>query len=479
MKPRRPNNPQPSRWPPFVLGLASLIFLLFAARHVAIMWFETPAGRHFRMRGSDRMEKAIRAARLSDDATLRESLAIISNSRDLLRAYQQQEAVTEIRTRILANTRTKANAITRLQLLAWDLQALRLGDMPLADRAERITPFIKRLPKSIDSHHMTLLIDRVAEAYQTINLPAGMARLLATEYVGTINQAFLQIFARDAVEMINALRESDPEAASILAHRTGALFTKWLCDPGPPTLRILCADLLARNADVLYADALTPDEISNLRTELAAVRSVYHADQLQRTLTAYPLIATHSGLDPAPRAMRRAARTLVHATCSFVVTALWTIIGAILCVFAVIRPQHTPLRSTLLYALLLTIATIVIVTLSLTETGAPHAINSYNMQTFHIPMHLLLTALPALVIGLIIGKRAKCGGPIVAAAAILMAISTIVFAQIGRSNLHRYDRDIAIATRTGFTTPLPPDGVQIDEVCAILDSGVKSRNAER
>ncbi|MGE3182831.1 MAG: hypothetical protein AB7N71_14465 [Phycisphaerae bacterium] len=473
MKPRKGESKPPPRWAPTVLGLACLLVTFLAARQVAITWFETPIGRGMRLKG-DKFQRAITAARLTSDPTRRAALTILGNSRDLLRAHMTRQAHSTVRQRNLESATETGSAIGWLQFLAWDLQAMELAGMPLPERAARIQPYTEKLRSGDYSHHAASLIDAVTNAYESIGVPRGLAHQLAIEYCGTANYSFLQIFVPQSCALIDNLRETNPDAGRAFADAIRTLLTTWLCEPGPPALRLLCADLFVRHADTLLSSADDAANRDALQENIAALRREYHTHHADTPVTSYPLSATNHRVNYDPIAHRAACSSLIVMNVIFLITLIWSAVGVVVCILWAWKRWEISAIDIVGPAVVIAIVAVGVAMFNFRGEIAIREVDSFSVQTFAIPAHLLVATFGAVIMpiaaALITMRKPllRRAGLICVFATLSLGIATIVYAIRADRALHRYDRAIAAAVEAELRNPFLDKPELLENVCAAL-----------
>ncbi len=232
---------------------------------------------------------------------------------------------------------TTASQLGRLQRAAARLWELHQAGAPPDQRWTAVRPYLEGIERGDFAHLLDDLLAALTREYGAAGLGPGTACTLAQWAVGHDHGPFLQRFVGDLDEMIAQRRHAgDTAAARTCRTVRNRLLRQWVLDPGPPTLRLLAADLLA---DTLERDGAPREQAQAIAANLRQWRNRYRAEIARRPLD---VLAAYQKPALAPRASQtlttRAALTVWLAV-ALAVAALLTI-GLAPWLFRAIAPPN-------------------------------------------------------------------------------------------------------------------------------------------
>jgi hypothetical protein len=207
----------------------------------------------------------------------------------------------------LANETARASAGTpgvnsqlpRLQQAATRMLELERDAVAVDDWWPLLEPYLSGLEHASLAHHLGDLVAAWDAAYRSLGAPHAAARRAAEHAIGHPHGPFLQyLCARLTTVTQNREAAGDAGAALTCRRLKYRLLQEWTLAPGPIGLRLLAADLLARELATPRQTAADP-LLAAMAADLWGWRIAYTSAAAGRPSTAAPL-ALGSGVEPAP-----------------------------------------------------------------------------------------------------------------------------------------------------------------------------------
>ncbi len=236
-----PAPPGRRRGPLLAVGLG-FVLTAGAAWSVVGLWHRLPASQYRSIRAA-----AVEAARTNPTGVAREGLVLLVNSNQFTAAWQGRRSIAEtreeVRSRLVDLPHTQ---VGRLQLVALTLlEAERRGE-PIERTWPAVRPLLSGVERAPLPHFFNEALAREQQAYQRVGLSPAVAWGAAQASLGTPHGPFLQYFVQRMTLLSDALGATGDTAASQMCRRgVRRLLRQWVLDPGPPSLRLPAADLLA------------------------------------------------------------------------------------------------------------------------------------------------------------------------------------------------------------------------------------------
>ncbi len=214
----------------------------------------------------------------------------------------------------------------RLQRAAARLWEVQQAGAPPAQQWPAVRTYLEGIERADFAHFEQDLATSLAAQYRAAGIGPGTACVLAQWAIGSDHGPFLEWFTENLDRLIRERAAAGDAAAAETCRRVrNRLLRQWVLDPGPATLRLLAADLLA---DSLERDETAPEAPSGLRRSLRQWRGRYRSAIARRPLAA---LAAYRKPALAPREsetlVARAALT-VWLAAALVVAALAAVVTA-------------------------------------------------------------------------------------------------------------------------------------------------------
>jgi hypothetical protein len=298
--------------------------------------------------------QAFRAARTSWTGDVRDGMLLAIISSHLTTALRAPDRLDDL----YEDARNGYSKITgtqlaRLQLTALAMLRLERDRVPLADWWAALAQFRAGLENASFNHDLPELLAANAAVYVQLGLGAGTARRSAQNVVGFPHGPFLEYFAAQNERMARS-REQTGDAAGAAACRqlVRRLLRQWTLDPGPPSVRLLAAELLSNSLEADHA-ASAPAAGAEIVRGLRQWRDAYRTNAAQRPAP-LPLLSNSYAplLDPqAYDRLRRALAVLLWVAPALLAAGVIT--GLALIPWLRGAPAGAGLRAALLGGLLL------------------------------------------------------------------------------------------------------------------------------
>jgi len=250
-KPKSADRAGAQRWPlRRLLGLGLLVALWSGnALLCRNLWHRLPGTCRAQLDGPT-LRAAFAAARPNYPPQAREALLLWLNSERLIESFRHPKQTTEL----LAAARATLPALPhthvgRLQVAALTMREAELQGVPSRAWWPRVQQFLTGLDTGTFPHFLPDLLTAEAGVYQQLGLPDACAFGTARELLDAVHGPFLQYLTDRLEQLAAALEASDAEAASICCRTLQRLLRQWIEAVGPPSLRLLAADLLARSIE--------------------------------------------------------------------------------------------------------------------------------------------------------------------------------------------------------------------------------------
>lgn len=285
----------PGHWrgPLLALGLG-LVLTAAAAWAIAGLWHRLPASQYRSIRAA-----AVEAARANPTGVAREGLVLLVNSNQFTAAWQGNRSIAEtreeVRSRLVDLPHTQ---VGRLQLVALTLLEVEPRGAPIETAWPSVQPLLSGVERAPLAHFFNEALAREQQAYQRVSLSPAVAWGAAQASLGTPHGPFLQYFVRRMTRLADALESAGDAAASQACRRTvRRLLRQWVLDPGPPSLRLPAADLLA--AELERAGPVADSLESAIAEKCRQWRREYH-DRARSAPTPPPLLRISDDPPPPP-----------------------------------------------------------------------------------------------------------------------------------------------------------------------------------
>lgn len=288
-----PAPPGRRRGPLLALGLG-LVLTAVAAWAVVESWRRLPASQYRSIRAA-----AVEAARANPTGVAREGLVLIVNSNQFTAAWHGRRSISEtrdeVRSRLVDLPHTQ---VGRLQLVALKLLEVERRGEPTETAWPSLRPLLSGVERAPLPHFFNEALAQEQQAYQRVGLSTAVAWGAAQASLGTPHGPFLQCFVQRMVLLADALESAGDAAGSQTCRRTvRRLLRQWVLDPGPPSLRLPAADLLAAELE------RTAPAAARLEAGIAAKcrqwRREYH-DRALSAPTTPPLLRISDDPPPPP-----------------------------------------------------------------------------------------------------------------------------------------------------------------------------------
>ncbi|HPM22339.1 MAG TPA: hypothetical protein PLP66_00435 [Phycisphaerae bacterium] len=338
-----PHTATPSAPPPatgFALGrlallLAIMVVAIIGGVSLRAAWNQLPLRSLARIK-PEALDGSFRAARAAFDAPTRSGdlLKIISVHINTARRAPERLAELFEDARAGAAMITQTYAV-RLQLAALTMLQLEQLRVPIDQWWPTFGPYFADMQDASFSLFLPEQFAARTRLFTGLGLGPGTARRSAEIQFGEPHGPFLQYLV-DRVQQLAATRQNmgDTAGADLCRRLLRRVLRQWTLDPGPPSLRLLAADLLIRHlvaettpasGPATTAPAAPPEVADALR----AWRAAYRDSAAQRGAP-LPLFGTTEGPELAPRAHDRlrdmlgAALWIAGGLAGSIVTALLT-----------------------------------------------------------------------------------------------------------------------------------------------------------
>ncbi len=277
------------------------------------VWGRLPEQQMIRV-GWDARERALRDARQTFTESARESLALSAMSNNFARSLHEPGELQALRQASYADaTSLRQTELGRLLLAALVMRRMELDHTPVEQWWARLEPYLAGLEHQTFDHYIPDALDALEPALQRIGLSPGTARQDALNLVAYEHGPFLQYFVARLGEVAAVARAAGNEtAAATCEHLARRLLRDWIVAPGPASLRLLAADLLANQLTSAAVTSSAPSAPSDPATAnvIRACRAWREAYRQQAA--ALPLPPTPLRLNDEPLAGPTAARLQQH-----------------------------------------------------------------------------------------------------------------------------------------------------------------------
>jgi len=251
-KPTSPDRAGAGRRPLVRLLVPGLLIALWSGNVLLCrnLWYRLPVTRRAQLDGQT-LRAAFAAARPNYPPQAREALLLWLNSERLIESFRCPEQTTEL----LAAARATLPALPhtqvgRLQVAALTVRDAELHGVPPDGWWPRVQPLVAGMDAGRFPHFLPDLLTAEAGVYQQLGLPDAYALGVARELLDAVHGPFLQYVTDRFEQLATALEGSDAEAASACRRTVQRLLCQWVQEVGPPGLRLVAADLLARSIEI-------------------------------------------------------------------------------------------------------------------------------------------------------------------------------------------------------------------------------------
>lgn len=256
-------------------------------------------------------------SRMSPEGT--EGLVAVNLSTLFTAALRQPGVYAANRTTVEHMTaRLRRTQLGRLQLAAFVMLELERAGRPVETWWPQLEPVLAGLQTADFPHFLPEVLAAQAAAFESLGLEPGAARVEARRVLGQPHGPFLEFFCDRLRRVAVARRAAGDDSARQCEELVRRLLRSWTLAPAPAGLRLLAADLLARDIESSrMAETPTADEAA-LADELRRWRDGYRTAAklaFARTGTNVPLVSLHLGPEPAPGLYKNLVQSLA--------TTLW------------------------------------------------------------------------------------------------------------------------------------------------------------
>lgn len=293
--------------------LAALVASVIAAVQLHALWRSLPGPARAAL-NRDVVRSTFARARPNYTAPARQGLLLVISGQefnDALRNSDRLPALAdELRNRLAALRDTD---VGRLQFLAATLEQRRLAGQTPLEWWPAVQPLLAGLRGGRFRHFLNELLAAEAAVYQELGLRPAVALCTAQDNIGWPHGPYLQVLAARLTELAAALAaDGQPEAAATCRTALREVLRQWVLEPGPPSVRLLAADLLARELESAAADdpAMADDAAASIIEKCRAWRTRYHA---RAAAAPEPPLVLRLGEDPPPAPFAVPLRLLAWA----------------------------------------------------------------------------------------------------------------------------------------------------------------------
>ncbi len=339
-----------ARWPRILLLLLAAILTVAALREGLRLAGRLPQLR-ISILGADTLRRAQDTVARSPDPTVRQARAALYASRRIIDAHLGRDPDPQSLVQDLAEIAGTSDrpGLTRVQLaLARLIAAQDSGASPL-DAARAAADALPPAASMDVSHHLAPLTAALSAGYAAARLDAPTSYSLALQTSGATHEMFLQAFAARLARLGPRPGDAPDESALRLCAALRAVLRSCVLEPGPLTLKLVAADLLARE---LSTD---PDPTARqLSQDLARWRG-----EVRAALRARPLSVVAVREEPVLAPTPYVALLSSLAMCTWLAAALaGAALGSIGCAWGWLRPgpRSATIRAAASGALLVLIA---------------------------------------------------------------------------------------------------------------------------
>ena len=317
---------------------AAGVLSVVAGFQVHGLWRSLPGPRLERLydKGGAEREAYLQELRRADasmSAEAREALCAVELSGAFTAALFDERVLSKNRDLVQARLNALSHTeIGRLQLAALYVLEMERAGKPPEQWWPTLVPLLGGYSRACYAHYLAKLIDSRRDVFRTVGLAPGTGRGEALRYVGHPHGPLLQFLVARLKQVADARRDNDPESAAVCQQVSRRLLKEWILEPGPIGLRLLAADLLARELESNTTSA--PADETDLAVRLRAWRAAYRAGAATRPVPVAPLgLRGDPELFPAAydRLALRAAGTLwaaASAVAAAVLALLALAVGA-------------------------------------------------------------------------------------------------------------------------------------------------------
>jgi len=191
----------------------------------------------------------------------------------------------------------------RLQLAAFRMLELERRASPTEQWWPEIRPFVEGIERGPFNHYLADLVPAQAQIFKELGWGEGAALIEAQQMFEAVHSPLLQ-FLTERLYRIGDLATA--EDARICRHLADRVLRDWILEPGPLTLRLLAADLLARRLEQANGS-----EDANASAELSRRLRQWRAARLSE-LAAHPVPVAPLGVQRSPDWCPQRYETLVR-----------------------------------------------------------------------------------------------------------------------------------------------------------------------
>ena len=276
-----------------VMLAAAVVLSIVAGVQTYRLWRNLPGvrvGRLYRKGGAEREGylQEMRQANAKMSAEAREALGAAELSGAFTAALFDERVLAVNRDLVQSRLSTLVHTeIGRLQLAAMFMLEMERAGKPPEQWWPTLVPLLSGYSRACYAHYLQRLIDNRREVFRKVGLPPGTARVEALRYVGHPHGPMLEFLVSRLRRVADARRDNDPESAAVCQQVSRRLLKEWVLESGPLGLRLLAADLLARELEIAATSA--PADQTALAKRLREWRAAYHAGADTRPVPAIPL----------------------------------------------------------------------------------------------------------------------------------------------------------------------------------------------
>jgi hypothetical protein len=260
---------------------------------------------------SEKLQRAIEAAGRSAAREMQVADALRYLSDTVAAAWRNPNQLIEANSRVFAILSSLPNeGIPRYAAATLAMISMERDGTPPTEWWKRVKAWLDAKGTLSFSHHLRALHERDAGIYRSIGLSPGLAARDADRgFVGG-HGIFLQLVAPRLDMLRNQLRaDGQDDVADRLTADWRRWLALWVREPGPTELRMLAADLLARELSPRETEN-GPRGDSELAAKLIEWRNAWRTAQTGRPAGLTPLDPVSQRPEIAPAEHDRAARWL-------------------------------------------------------------------------------------------------------------------------------------------------------------------------